>query len=162
MKSALILMGLLFSTGYDLSAQSHASPSFEWLEGNWAMSRPNGSIRLETWGPLESHMMAGKGLKVSGRDTILLEHIVIEWKDDHYWYIPTLPDQNDGKAVPFKLVQSDPVRLVFENAEHDFPQRILYTWLPGATSGVDDMTDRLRVRVESLDGEGLEFDFKRQ
>jgi hypothetical protein len=45
-------------------------------------------------------------------------------------------------ATPFRAVQASGKRVVFENLEHDFPQRILY-WL--------DEEGALRARIEGKD-----------
>jgi hypothetical protein len=56
----------------------------------------------------------------------------------------------------FRLIESDARRFVFENPEHDFPQRIVYERI-GAT--------KLHVRIEGDDsGEshGVDFHFVRR
>lgn len=102
--------------------------------------------------------MTGKGLNVAGQDTTLLEHLELTVEDKEVWYIPTVPDQNNAEPVPFKLVYHGDKDLIFENRQHDFPQRILYHYLP--TEGDGD-ADSLNVRVESLDGKGIDYRFKR-
>jgi hypothetical protein len=41
-------------------------------------------------------------------------------------YIPAVRDQNDGLGISFRLITINEKDLVFENAEHDYPQRISY------------------------------------
>jgi len=42
-------------------------------------------------------------------------------------------------ATPFKMAELEPRKVVFENPEHDFPQRVMY-WLEGE--------DTLHARIE--------------
>ena len=127
------------------------------------MKNKNGSSRLEVWKEADKNTLKGTGLKVSGRDTILLESIELVFKDDTYWYIPTVPDQNEAKPVPFKLAASDQFKVSFENPDHDFPQRITYHMKPMYLQPYKAMPgDSLFVRVESLSGEGIDFNFLRK
>ena len=142
--------------------QSHQP--FYWLEGIWEMKKPNGSSRLEVWTYNENDSMTGKGLKVMKGDTTILESIELIFEDDHYWYIPTVPDQNNALPVPFKLVNTKGFIYTFENPEHDFPQRIIYHLKPFLDQDdyMPSMGDTLFVRVEALDGDGMDFQFYRK
>jgi hypothetical protein len=127
------------------------------------MKYKNGSSRLEIWKMKTDTNLSGTGFKINGPDTILLESIELVFKDSTYWYIPTVPDQNDALPVHFKLSGSGEYHATFENETHDFPQRIVYTFKPlrfdpyRASAG-----DSLFVRVESLKGEGIDFMFLRR
>jgi hypothetical protein len=137
-----------------------------WLEGTWEMRKPNGTSRLEIWKQKDHRTLTGEGLKVSGNDTTLLESIQLyqEEKTNIIWYVPTVPDQNQAKPVPFKLVRNEKYSFTFENPDHDFPQRIVYHFIPTQTDGDFIMStgDSLRIRVESMDGEGINFQFIRK
>ena len=92
---------------------------------------PKVDIRLETWVQKDSNSLTGKGIKVVDTDTTLLESIEIKVDQGHTWYIPTVPDQNNATAIPFKLVSAGDHHFVFENPQHDFPQRIIYSFQTG-------------------------------
>jgi Domain of unknown function (DUF6265) len=156
---AFLLLGLCISfTGGD------GIKPFLWLEGTWSMPRPKGGYRLEIWEKKNAEKLAGKGLKVLENDTIVLEAIELYHRDDQFWYVPIVPDQNNSLPVPFKLVASKDNRFVFENPEHDFPQRIIYHFRPvlSSSSPISSTGDSLYVRVESLDGKGMDFNFLKQ
>src|SRR5688572_19272400 len=80
--------------------------SFDWLNGTWEMPNPNGSYRLETWEEKDRTTMTGKGMKLVGIDTTLLESIQLYADRKDIWYVPTVADQNDGAPVAFKMVSS--------------------------------------------------------
>jgi serine/threonine protein kinase len=54
------------------------------------------------------------------------DEIEIKIIDNETFYCPAVVDQNDGESVLFKLTSTDPTKLVFENAQHDFPKKICY------------------------------------
>ena len=143
--------------------------SFEpliWLTGTWVMTKPNGNQRLEIWQKDSSTSLTGKGYKVSGKDTILLETLKIyeDEKDLSTWYVPTVPDQNEGKPVLFKMTRRSDYLFVFENKEHDFPQRITYHFHPRNIGTPISITsnDSIIVRVEDFKGDGIDFRFGRK
>ena len=114
---------------------------------------------MEIWKKTDKSLYTGRGVKVALRDTTLLESLKLSYHDDNTWYIPTVPDQNNALPVSFKMVQSSENKMVFENPDHDFPQRILYQYLPAIKSTND--TDSMYVRVESLDGKGIDYWFRK-
>lgn len=138
--------------------------SFSWLPGVWEMKLADGNARLEIWNAKNDFELNGIGVKVSGKDTIHLESIRLILSDDQFYYIPTVPDQNQSMPVSFKLVQTQDLKFIFENPDHDFPQRIVYHMKPMRRypEVVSSPGDTLQVRVERLDGDGLDFLFFRK
>jgi hypothetical protein len=138
--------------------------SFAWLEGTWEMAKPNGSSTLEVWNLKNARTYSGEGLKVMHGDTTLLETLLLYVDGEDTWYVPTVLDQNSGLPVRFKMVSATANKYVFENAEHDFPQRIVYHYKPmdGRLNAPISKSDTLAVAVTSLDGEGIHFSFLRQ
>lgn len=137
---------------------------FSWLAGTWVQQKSNGNQRLEVWEFDDDNSLKGKGLKVTGTDTTLLEYISLRLVDGQILYIPTVPDQNHGQPIVFPLIKEERLVLTFENLSHDFPQRIRYAFKPVDAVNTLQVTsgDTLSVRVESQDGEGFEFLFHRQ
>ena len=136
--------------------------SFSWLVGSWEMKKKNGTSRLEMWNKYDQNTLKGDGLKVSGTDTTLLEHIELAFIDNDIWYIPTVPDQNNAMPVKFKLVSQDSPTYIFENPQHDFPQRIVYEYQP-LSMHASQAGDKLSVIVEKMDGtDSIPFQFVRK
>lgn len=141
-----------------------ATSPFGWLKGTWEMIRSAGGTRLEIWIPYQEKSLAGRGLMLNENDTTMLEQILIQYRDPDYFYIATIPDQNNGNPIEFKLVKTQGTTYTFENPKHDFPQRIVYQFKPIAEQENSDLihADSLLVRVETMDGNGIDYGFSRK
>jgi hypothetical protein len=109
----------------------------DWLIGSWQQITEAGTF-TETWQQNGSGL-SGKGYLIDAGDTIFSEDLKLENRNGEVFYIPIIADQNNGGKVLFKLISSGDKHFVFENKEHDFPQRIIYQQLAG---------DSLYARVE--------------
>jgi hypothetical protein len=153
MKSIFISLSIFFVFN---SCQT-SSGAFTWMEGSWMMEYPNGKKRLESWKLADNKKLLGKGISINGQDSVIVEYLKVDHTPEGVFYVPTVPDQNEGKEVRFKLTNKRD-ELIFENPDHDFPQRIRYRFMPShhATD-----VDSMYVRVESLDGDGIDYWFRR-
>jgi hypothetical protein len=111
-----------------------------WMEGRW--TGVSGGVQMEEhWTSAAGDGLVGMHKDVKAGKMVSFEFFRIEAHADGIYYM-TSP--GGRPATPFKLVEQSDRRLVFENAAHDFPQRILY-W--------SRRTDELRARIEgTLDG----------
>ena len=100
--------------------------AFEWLQGTWMKDSKNGQL-FETWTKTNDSLFSGMSFMIAKGDTVFSEKIRLQLKDGAIFYIPTVSDQNEGQPVPFRLVADTNGVFIFENKEHDFPQRILYS-----------------------------------
>jgi hypothetical protein len=155
----VVFFSILLQVGF-----SQSIDPFLWLEGTWEMPRPKGGFRLETWKQNDSNSLIGKGIKVVNVDTTLLESIEIKADNIETWYIPIVPDQNNATSILFKLVSSTDHQFVFENPQHDFPQRITYIFKPVMQRSilVSMPGDTLDVDVTSFEGDGIHYQFTRK
>lgn len=158
------LMPILFLCLHSMSPVAQGLESFAWLSGTWEMARPKGGIQLESWVEHNKATFIGKGLRVTGTDTTLLESLELMADKGYIWYVPTVPDQNEGKPIFFKLISSAKGQYTFENPLHDFPQRIVYRYMPLniGNSGTSSPGDVLEVDVTDLHNEGIHFRFTRK
>lgn len=107
-------------------------PKFEilekgrWLIGRWGNSSPEGQT-TETWTVKDDSTFAGQTYFIAGADTLFSESITMEQRGKDLFYVTAVKDQNDGKAVSFKLTSATEKTLVFENPQHDSPKKIAYT-----------------------------------
>ena len=140
------------------------SGPFDWLNGTWEMRRTAGGSRFEMWSQNNDGSFSGKGIRVEGNDTFLLEKIELIARDKDFYYVATVPDQNNGQPIEFKLTRTEGLKYTFENPKHDFPQRIIYLFAPRAEDPqlVSSPRDSLLVRVESFDGTGVSYGFAKQ
>ncbi|HMR42878.1 MAG TPA: DUF6265 family protein [Saprospiraceae bacterium] len=106
--------------------QENAMKAVSWLLGSWENRFPDGGI-FESWEMQNASLYTGKSYFIKGADTLSSESIRLEEKSGDIFYIPTVSKQNDGKPVSFKLTSKSENQLVFENPEHDFPQKITYS-----------------------------------
>ena len=81
----------------------------------------------ETWAKQNDSTFTGESYYENQGDTVFSEKIRIEEHLDGLFYIPTVSNQNDGKPVSFKLIKSGKSKAVFENKQHEFPQKITYS-----------------------------------
>ena len=110
-----------------------------WLAGDWA-SEADGRWTEESWAPARGGVMLGHSR--SGRDEALreFEFLRIARGDDGALAYIAMPQ--GGAPVAFRLVRHDPASATFENAAHDYPQRIAYV-----RSG-----DTLTATISAIDG----------
>lgn len=127
---------------------------FDWLIGSWSNVSSEGEL-FERWIKTNDSTFSGNSFFISNNDTLFSEQISLELKGFDIFYTPTVSNQNQGKAVCFKLISDTNNVFVFENKLHDFPQRIIYT---------NPLPDSLYARIEGTEkGENRfeEFSFKR-
>ena len=100
--------------------------SLDWMSGTWVSESPRAKVSEAWLGP-------GNGLMVASNLTTFAggrksyEFLRIAETPEGYSYFAS----PGGKTpVEFKLKEAGEKRVVFENAAHDFPQRILY-WREG-------------------------------
>lgn len=129
------------------------------LEGTWGLLRANGGERLETWTKASPGVLAGRGLRVAGADSVLLETLTLRKSNGQWQYIAEVPDQNEGQPIAFDCTAIKKNELVFTNGRHDFPQRIGYRLVPD--SG-DNETDSLIVTLGTLDADQVVLRFTRR
>ena len=141
-------MRALFLTLLILSATKAAATDakpprladLRWLTGSWCSESDHGSQ--------EEHWIAPRGGVLLGvhRDTrasggVFFEFLRIQEEDGTISYLASPAGR---EPTPFRLVEASDGRVVFENPQHDFPQRIIY-----------ERTDnRLEARIEGeVEGE---------
>lgn len=96
------------------------------LVGQWVDDPGEDStIFHEQWHRLDARHYEGLGFVMLGNDTVSIEHLNINLTDTGMFYAAEIPTQNEGRPVYFKLTSAND-SLVFENPQHDFPQRIVY------------------------------------
>lgn len=138
MKYGLIL-GLLFltacsadeTTSEEISSNQPAAASntfdFGILAGNWT-KKGQFAVVAENWQARENGYWQGSVYRIESGDSTLLEALQLEPRgDSSYAYVVRVIGQNDEKAIPFIMSSYVGDSLFeFQNAGHDFPQRITY------------------------------------
>lgn len=118
----VIVAMVSFSVG--VGAKTMDLSGLAWMAGNW--SGTQGGVEMEEfWQKPKGNTMLGLHRDVAGGRTVSFEFARIEATPEAitYWASP-----GGRPATPFRLIEQKEKRVVFENAKHDFPQRVIY-WL---------------------------------
>lgn len=108
------------------SAEKDKIKAADWLIGNWENTSPDG-ILTENWQNVNDSTFNAESYFIKGKDTLHFESIVLAQKGETLRYIATVKGQNDGKPVTFNSTSETENKLIFENPQHDYPQKITYT-----------------------------------
>ena len=107
---------------FSCHAQDKTSNRLDWLCRTWH-GKAGGYPFYETWKQTGPGTWIGQGYTIVNGDTVVQEKLRILDLGDYLVYISIA-----GKQVPilFTCIEQANGRWVFENREHDFPQRIFY------------------------------------
>lgn len=133
MLAAAVIASL--AVGRQNQASKPTLDSLAWMAGSW--SGVSGGMEMEEhWTAPSGDSMIGLHRDVGKGRTLSFEFLRIEQQGDRIVYL-SMP-KGQSPPTPFALKEASASRVVFENAAHDFPQRIIY-W----KDGLD-----LRARIE--------------
>ena len=141
---------------FALAAARPSAPSpvdrLAWLSGCWQEVARGSQIVEEQWMAPRGGRMVGMGRTVRGDSVIEWEHLRIFARDGRIVYHAEPSGQT---PADFSTAAVSDTLVVFENPQHDFPQRIIYR-KRGA--------DSLLARIEGTMGgrsRGVDFPYKR-
>jgi hypothetical protein len=154
MRGNLVLI-LISTTAWIVPVQDGPRPTLEdlgWLAGCWRRES-GGLVSEEQWmKPLGRTLL---GVSRTVRDGMLVEYEYLRIVEDTTGGMHYVAWPSRQRETWFMLVKSTKEEFVFENPEHDFPQRIIYRRV-GA--------DSLVARVEGVVNEqhrGRDFPMRR-
>lgn len=119
------------------------------MAGCWERRDPKKEMLVsEQWMSPAGTSILGMGRTVKKDKTVDYEFMRIEQREDGVYFVAQ-PKAN-SEATAFKLISSTHNEVIFENKDHDFPQRVIYR-LFGA---------KLTGRIEgNSNGKSLGIDF---
>jgi hypothetical protein len=135
-------------------AFAQAPPTLDrlaFMTGDWVQQDGDGATR-ETWLSPRSGVMAGVGQTYRSGRPADIEFMKIGERDGGLVFTAVLAGQ---PPTDFKLIPDGKGRIVFENPEHDFPQRVIY-W-PCET----DLCARIEGTVDGKP-QGMAWRYRRQ
>jgi hypothetical protein len=145
---AFSCISVVAGTCFALHGQDTSLGGFSALAGCWERADKSGSVISEMWMKPAGTSMLGVGRTVKGGKTADYEFMRIEQQADGVYYVAR-PKANTTETA-FKLKTASGTDFVFENPEHDFPQRIIYK-INGNV---------LAARIEGTrNGKSMGFDF---
>ena len=128
------------------AAQQPTIDHARWLQGCWQSVRGETTIE-EQWMAPRGGTMLGMGRTVRGGKTAEYELVVIKEQDGRLAYEAHPSGQPRATFLSTTVSETS---VVFENAEHDFPQRVGYrrespdslqAWIEGTVSGESRRVD---------------------
>jgi len=153
MRSVLVvaILLLIFSTA---AAQRVTKLSdLGWMSGCWELNDDKrGMLISEMWMKPSGNAMMGVGRTIKSGKLVDFEFLRIVEDANGIAYI-SRPSENK-EDTSFKMIRSSTGEVVFENAAHDFPQRIIYKG-----SG-----EKMTARIEGLTNgklKGIDFPYAR-
>lgn len=118
------------------TAQAPAVADLGWMQGCW---RTDGDTPTEEhWSSPEGGLLVGWSRTLRDGRAVAVEHLRVQAGPDGRPTLVALPSGQDAAAFPAVALTDREV--VFENLDHDFPNRITYT----------RTADRLRAQVEGV------------
>jgi hypothetical protein len=122
----LVLL-LLTACGNDKPVPTETTTSFpiEKLTGKWEdISKENAFY--EEWRIADKDSLIGKGYVLIQQDTVFIENLRM-WKENGICkFAALISNQKKGEQIIFEQTGAQNGRIIFENRQHDFPQRIIY------------------------------------
>lgn len=94
-----------------------------WLKGTWKLENEDVFEHWDEDGPVR---LTGRSTAIENGDTVLLETMSMEITDGQGAFVVRVVDQNGDQPIAFALTRCAEGRLLFENPQHDFPQRVAY------------------------------------
>jgi len=102
--------------------QSGTIDEMTWVLGTWQGSIGKMKV-IEIWTQVNDLTLEGKNFTISGEDTVAFEYMQFHQTGKHLNFIAS----PGGKAPTlFTLIKAEGSQWIFENKEHDFPQRVAY------------------------------------
>jgi hypothetical protein len=133
-------------------AQSRPTEALHWLAGCWERRTPSGMVE-EQWSSPAGGMLLGFARTVRRDTAVEYEFVRIYHVGDTLVYEaqPSRQPRAEFRAAP----PIDPHALVFANAAHDFPQRILYRRV-----GADSLVARIEG-TRNGQPRGIDYPYRR-
>lgn len=124
MRLRVILLCLLLSQALVLAEEKAFSINdLTWLKGCWSWSR-NGRETTEHWLKPAGGTMLGISRTVADGKTVEFEFTQI--RQEANGEILFIAKPSGQPEATFKMIKGSTNEVIFENPQHDFPQRVIY------------------------------------
>lgn len=138
----------------DADAKDTALKRLAWLEGRWERNSP-AMVVQEQWLPALGNTMMCIGRTVKGDSLVDYELVIIREHGARFAYEAHPAGQETATFLSTTITESS---IVFENLQHDFPQRVGYqliggdsllAWIEGPSKG---QTKRIEFPYRRVSG----------
>ena len=124
MSPRIIVLCLLLSPGLGLAQDRTLKINdLAWLKGCWTSER-NGRAITEQWLKPAGGTMLGISRTVAEGKTVEFEFMQI--REEPSGEINFIAKPSGQPEATFKLIKGSAREVIFENPQHDFPQRVIY------------------------------------
>lgn len=158
MQLRIILLCVLLSSEPVLAQEkTFTINDLAWLKGCWSSSR-NGRETTEHWLKPAGGTMLGISRTVADAKTVEFEFTQIRQEASGEIFFIAKP--SGQPEATFKLIKGSANEVIFENPQHDFPQRVIYRLqgdgsllgrIEGASKGKEKSVDFPMTRVRCDD-----------
>jgi hypothetical protein len=153
-----VLVAVVFALWVGPAARAQEADALDalsWLAGDWERATSQG-LSVERWRLRPDGSLEGESVifSMNGVQEVHVEAMLLVRMGADIFYIAR-PRQNEY-PTGFRLVASGDGEYIFENPNHDFPQRIVYR---------RDGEDAFTATISAVTGDGpqqVEFHFRRQ
>ena len=110
-----------------------------WMTGSWPASKDEATVE-EVWLRPKANLMVGMNRTVTAQAEGFFEFMRIRWDAGGVTFTAW---PQGGKPTEFRLKELGEQQVVFENPEHDYPQRVIYRLREGG-----QLTARIEGQVD--------------
>lgn len=114
---------VILATAFSFPLSAANLEDLAWLSGCWR-SESDGRVNAEQWMKRNGNMMLGMSQTVVKGKTREFEFMRIMQEENGGVYLVATP--SGQRETRFKLREAKGTEAIFENATHDFPQRVIY------------------------------------
>jgi hypothetical protein len=148
--NALLISIILCVQGVSAADAFESKPTLttiSWLSGTWT-SDERGRQITEQWMSPAGGTMLGMSRTVSRGRTVEYEFLLL--RSEANGEINYVAKPSGQAETAFKLIRASATEAVFENPQHDFPQRVIYTLKNGGKlmAAIEGTKDGKTRRVE--------------
>jgi hypothetical protein len=137
-KPVITALALLL-TSAGVSAQATGAQRLAWLQGCWALSTPERTVE-EQWMAPRAGSLLGMSRTLRGDKLAAYESVLLRERGERFEYVVSPSGQ---ATTTFTSTTVGDSSIVFENLQHDFPQRVAYerrgaalqAWIEGPMNG---------------------------
>jgi len=97
----------------------------DWFIGNWQNNTAEPNFG-EVWKKANDSVFKGKSFIVKDKQVNFNEFMTLIESKGKLTFIAAVPGQNKEEEVPFEATSVTSDSIVFENPDHDFPNKIVY------------------------------------
>lgn len=143
---------LISLTGQVVAEAQESLDELDWILGVWVQESERETME-ERWIRLNSTTFEGTGSSVSKseRGKITEESLLLVAMSGEIFYMAKVA--HNEFPVPFRLTSLGPSHAIFENSNHDFPQKLTYTVRS---------ENELTVEVSGESGKGFTIHFEKR